>query len=172
MTTVLRSFTQSLALAVWHCQWDGTHANMCKDNGDPLKILLGQSEDEILQPLPSNSPECSHSNTAAASKGDKQRLLCTANILLCQHVASAWFCSFRLTCFSNLFKFLFWSFKKFFPCLVFFSYFSFWYKRDRISLRGEGLETTDPFSSAMKMDKSFAKSQTNFSELTQNTFLM
>lgn len=130
MTTVLRSFTQSLALAVWHCQWDGTDANMCKDNGDLLEILLGLSEDEILQPLPSSSPEYSHSNTAAASKGDKQRLLCTANILLCQHVASAWFCSFRLTCFSNLFKFLFWSLKKFSPwvfCCLFFFFPTFFF---------------------------------------------
>lgn len=74
---------------------------MCKDNGEPLKILLGLSEDEILQPLPSSNPEHSPNNTATASKGGMQRLPCTTNILICQHVASVWFCNFRLTCFSN-----------------------------------------------------------------------
>lgn len=151
MTTEPRSFKKSLASDEWPCQWDAIDANMCKDNREPLKILLELSENEMLQSLPSSNPGHSPSNTATASRGDMQRL-CITSTLLGQHVASAWFCNFRLTCLSSLFRLLV------LPCLGFFPHLSFWYNRHRISLTGEGLETTDSSSSAMKIGSSFVKS--------------
>lgn len=47
-------------------------ANTCKDNREPLKILLGLSEDEILQSLTSSNTGHSPSNTATASTGFMQ----------------------------------------------------------------------------------------------------
>lgn len=118
----------------WHCQWDSTDASMCKDHGDPLKILLGLSEDETLQPLPNNSPEHSHSNTAPASKGDMQRHYQYPPMPAMLHQldfatsGSPLFSLFSNSC-SDFFKFL--------PLSVFgvfFRHFSFWYNRRRLSL--------------------------------------
>lgn len=118
-----------------------------------LQNPAGVSEDETLQPLPSSSPEHSPSDTATAGKGGMQRLPCTNNILLCissilQFQAHLFFQSFQVLIFK----------KSSSPVRVFFFTFPFWFNRHRLSLTGESLETTDPFSSTMKMDGSFVKS--------------